>query len=430
MTGTPRHDVVVVGAGIVGLATALQLRGRGLTVAVLDAEHTVAAHQTGHNSNVIHSGLYYRPGSDKARLAVAGRDETVAFCRRYDLPHRVGGKLVVACEPEELPRLAELARRGLANGVECHELGPAEVRRHEPAVRALAALHVPGTGVCDFRAIAAKLAELLVARGGELHLGRAVRRLTRRRSDVVVHTDRGDLLGAAAVACAGLRGDELARRSGCEPGVRIVPFRGEYAGLRGAAAGLVRELVYPVPDPALPFLGVHATRGVDGSVHVGPNAVLALAREGYRWSIVRPRELAATLAYPGLRRLAGRHWRHGIAEVHGSLSREALAARVRRMLPDVRAADLEPAGAGVRAQAVRPDGGLVDDFLFVTDGAGTIGDGTDRKADRNADDHAGEAGPTVLHVLNAPSPAATAALPIGREIAARLTGEHRVAASR
>lgn len=398
---TPHYDVVVVGAGIVGLATARQLRRAGRSVAVLEAEGRVAAHQTGHNSNVIHSGLYYRPGSDKARLAVAGRDETVAFCRTQDLPHRVGGKLVVATEPEELPRLAELARRGRANGVECHELDGTQARRYEPAVRALAALRVPGTGVCDFRLITERLAELLVAEGGELLLRRRVSRLVRRRSDVVVRISgapAGELLADSVVCCAGLRGDELARSGGTEPGVRIVPFRGEYSGLAAPAADLVRELIYPVPDPALPFLGVHATRSVDGAVHVGPNAVLALAREGYDWATVRPRELLGSLAYPGLARLARRFWRYGLDEVRGSLSREAMAARVRRMLPDVRAQDLRPAGSGVRAQAVRPDGTLVDDFLFVSEGP-------------------------VLHVLNAPSPAATAALPIGRAIAARLTGE-------
>ncbi|MDT7567346.1 MAG: (S)-2-hydroxyglutarate dehydrogenase [Pseudonocardiales bacterium] len=411
---TPRYDAVVIGAGIVGLATARELRGAGRSVAVLEAEDQVAAHQTGHNSNVIHSGLYYRPGSHKARLAVAGRDETVAFCRAHDLPHRVGGKLVVATEPEELPRLAELARRGLANGVECYELTDREARRHEPAVRALAALRVPGTGVCDFRLITEKLAELFVAAGGELLLGRRVRQLVRRRADVVVRTDAGDVLAGQVVACAGLRSDELARRSGHGdgPGVRILPFRGEYAGLREPAAGLVRELIYPVPDPDLPFLGVHATRGVDGHVHVGPNAVLALAREGYDWRTVRPRELAGTLAYPGLRRLARRYWRYGLDEVRGSLSREVMAARVRRMLPDVRAEDLEPGGAGVRAQAVRRDGTLVDDFLFVADG------GTDPGADAR-----------ILHVLNAPSPAATSALPIAREIVARLTGDRPAAPS-
>lgn len=395
---TPRYDVVVVGAGIVGMATARELRRSGRSVAVVEAEEHVAAHQTGHNSNVIHSGLYYRPGSHKARLAVAGRDETVAFCRAYDLPHRVGGKLVVATEPEELPRLAELARRGVANGVECHELDGAGARRHEPSVRALAALHVPGTGVCDFRLIAEKLAELFVERGGLLLLGRRVTRLVRRRSDVVVRTEAGDLLAGRVVACAGLHGDELARRRGSDLGVRLLPFRGEYAGLRDSAANLVRELIYPVPDPGLPFLGVHATRGVGDHVHVGPNAVLALAREGYDWHTVVPRELAESLLYPGLHRLAVKYWRYGLDEVRGSLSQEVMAARVRRMLPDVRAEDLTPAGAGVRAQAVRPDGSLVDDFLFCEEGP-------------------------ILHVLNAPSPAATAALPIGRDIAARLTGE-------
>jgi L-2-hydroxyglutarate oxidase len=390
--------VVVVGAGIVGLATARELRRLGLGVVVVEAEDRVAAHQTGHNSNVIHSGLYYRPGSAKAELAVAGRDETVAFCRRHELPHRVGGKLVVATEPEELPRLAELARRGRANGVECHELEASEVRRWEPAVRALAALRVPGTGVCDFRLIAEKLAELLTDEGCEVRLRCRVLRLVRRRRDVVVRTERGELLAGAVVSCAGLRGDELARGGGTDPGVRIVPFRGEYSDLTMPAAELVRELIYPVPDPALPFLGVHATRGVSGAVHVGPNAVLALAREGYNWVTVRPRELLDALTYPGLARLGRRFWRYGLDEIRGSLSREVMAERVRRMLPDVRAEDLRPASAGVRAQALRPDGTLVDDFLFVREGS-------------------------VLHVLNAPSPAATSALPIGRAIATRLTGQ-------
>lgn len=390
--------MVVVGAGIVGLATARELRRTGRGVLVLEAEDRVAVHQTGHNSNVIHSGLYYRPGSAKAELAVAGRDETVAFCRRYELPHRVGGKLVVATEPEELPRLAELARRGRANGVECHELDATEIRRYEPAVRALAALRVPGTGVCDFRLITEKLAELLTAEGGELRLGCRVLRLVRRRRDVVVRTGQGEVLAGAVVSCAGLHGDELARGGGTDPGVRIVPFRGEYSDLTAPAADLVRELIYPVPDPALPFLGVHATRGIGGDVHVGPNAVLALAREGYDWATVRPRELLDALTYPGLARLGKRFWRYGLDEIRGSLSREAMAARVRRMLPDLRAEDLRPSGAGVRAQALRPDGTLVDDFLFVREGP-------------------------VLHVLNAPSPAATSALPIGRAIAAQLTGQ-------
>jgi (S)-2-hydroxyglutarate dehydrogenase len=399
---TPRFDVVVVGGGIVGLATAHAVARTGRSVAVVEREPRLAAHQTGNNSNVIHSGLYYAPGGHKARLAVAGCAETVAFCRAHDLPHAVTGKLVVATEPEELPRLAELKRRGDANGVENHEVDQAGMRAHEPHVRGLRALFVPSTGITDYRAIAEKLGELVVKEGGEIRLGRGVRQIVRRRADVIVRTDAGDLLGRQVVACAGLRCDELATASGADPGVRIIPFRGEYAGFSDRAAALVRGLIYPVPDPAFPFLGVHATRGIDGSVHAGPNAVLALAREGYSWGVVKPKELLRSLAYPGMVRLARKHWRYGLGEVHRSLSREAMVRQIQRLLPDVHADDLHPAGAGVRAQAVRPDGGLVDDFLFAAQGEG--------------------AG-AVLHVLNAPSPAATAALPIGREILTRLTGE-------
>jgi (S)-2-hydroxyglutarate dehydrogenase len=399
---TPRFDVVVVGGGIVGLATAYAVARTGRSVAVVEREPRLAAHQTGNNSNVVHSGLYYAPGGHKARLAVAGCAETVAFCRTHDLPCDVTGKLVVATEPDELPRLAELKRRGDANGVESHELDEAGMRAHEPHVRGLRALFVPSTGVTDYRAIAEKIGELVQKNGGEIHLGRAVRSVVRRRADVVIRTDGGDVLGTQVVVCAGLRCDELARASGADPGVRIIPFRGEYSGFGERAAGLVKGLIYPVPDPAFPFLGVHATRGIDGSVHAGPNAVLALAREGYSWGVVKPKELLGSLTYPGMLRLARQHWRYGLGEMHRSLSRDAMVRRIQRLLPDVRADDLHPAGAGVRAQAVRADGTLVDDFLFVAQGAGPG---------------------AVLHVLNAPSPAATAALPIGREILETLTGE-------
>jgi (S)-2-hydroxyglutarate dehydrogenase len=399
---TPRYDVVVVGGGIVGLATAHAVARTGRSVAVVEREPRLAAHQTGNNSNVIHSGLYYAPGGYKARLAVAGCAETVAFCRAHDLPYEVTGKLVVATEPDELPRLAELKRRGDANGVENHELDQTGMRAHEPHVRGIAALFVPSTGITDYRVIAEKLGELVEKDGGEIHLGRAVRSVVRRRADVVVRTDGGDLLGTQVVVCAGLRCDELARASGADPGVRVIPFRGEYSGLGERAAGLVKGLIYPVPDPAFPFLGVHATRGIDGSVHAGPNAVLALAREGYSWGAIKPKELLGTLTYPGMLRLARKHWRYGLGEMHRSLSREAMVRQIQRLLPDVRADDLHPAGAGVRAQAVRADGTLVDDFLFIAQGTGTG---------------------AVLHVLNAPSPAATAALPIGREILETLTGE-------
>ncbi|MCE3555214.1 L-2-hydroxyglutarate oxidase [Pseudonocardia sp. RS11V-5] len=409
---TPRYDLVVVGGGIVGLATAHAAVRSGLSVAVVEREPRLANHQTGNNSNVIHSGLYYAPGGLKARLAVAGCAETIAFCREHDLPHQRCGKLVVATDPEELPRMAELERRGKANGVETQRLDAAGIREREPHVRGLEALWVPSTGLCDYRAIAEKLGELVAKEGGEIHLGRAVtgmvRRETSARPDVVVRTAQGDLLGERVVVCGGLRCDELARAAGADPGVRIIPFRGEYSGFTEEAAELVKGLIYPVPDPAFPFLGVHATRGIDGHVHAGPNAVLALAREGYSWGTVKPKELLGSLVYPGMLRVAKRHWRYGLGEVHRSLSRAAMVTQIQRMLPEVEARHLTPAGAGVRAQAVKPDGTLVDDFLLVEQG------GAD-----------GVRGPgSILHVLNAPSPAATAALPIGREILERLTGDN------
>jgi (S)-2-hydroxyglutarate dehydrogenase len=402
MSTTPSYDVVVVGGGIVGLATAHAVVRTGRSVAVVEREQQLARHQTGNNSNVSHSGLYYAPGGLKARLAVAGCAETVAFCREHDLPHEVTGKLVVATEPEELPRMAELKRRGDANGVENRQLDQDGMREYEPHVRGIAALYVPSTGITDYRRVAEKIGELVAKEGGELHLGRAVQRIVRRANDVVVRTDGGDVLGKQVVVCAGLRCDEVAKAAGVDPGVRIIPFRGEYSGFSDRAAGLVKGLIYPVPDPAFPFLGVHATRGIDGTVHAGPNAVLALAREGYSWGTVKPKEFLETITYPGMLKLAKQHWKYGFGEMHRSLSKKAMVKQIQRMLPDVRAEDLRPGGAGVRAQAVKADGTLVDDFLFVDQGSGPG---------------------SVLHVLNAPSPAATAAMPIGREILERLTGE-------
>ncbi|UIX32863.1 L-2-hydroxyglutarate oxidase [Streptomyces sp. GQFP] len=389
-------DVLVVGGGIVGLSTAYAITraAPGTRVTVLEKESGPARHQTGRNSGVIHSGIYYRPGSLKARYAVRGAAEMVKFCAEYGIPHAVTGKLIVATERDELPRLHALVQRGRENGIPVRELGPAQIGEYEPEVRGLAGIHVGTTGICDYVAVARQLAE---SSGAEIRYGARVVRVDRRPDlGVAVRTAGpwgGEVVrGRVLVNCAGLYCDEVARLTGDDPGMRIVPFRGEYFTL--ARPELVRGLVYPVPDPAFPFLGVHLTRGIDGGVHIGPNAVPALAREGYGWGTVRVRELGATVAWPGTWRIAARHWRYGGGELRRSVSKRAFARAVRRLLPVVSEGDLVPAAAGVRAQAVLRDGTLVDDFL-IREGA------------------------RAVHVLNAPSPAATASLPIGREVARR-----------
>ncbi|WP_433546832.1 L-2-hydroxyglutarate oxidase [Streptomyces sp. CA-294286] len=388
-------DVLVVGGGIVGMASAhaLTRASPGTRVMVLEKEAGPARHQTGRNSGVIHSGIYYRPGSLKARYAVRGATEMIKFCAEHGIPHEVTGKLIVATESAELPRLHALVQRGRQNGIPVRELGPPQIEEYEPEVRGLAAIHVGTTGVCDYGRVTAELAR---SSGAEVRYGAEVRVIARRASGVAVRTADGTVLRAKAlVNCAGLHCDRVARLAGDEPGMRIVPFRGEYFDL--LRPELVRGLVYPVPDPAFPFLGVHLTRGVGGGVHVGPNAVPALAREGYDWASVRPADLASALAWPGSWRIARRHWRYGAGELHRSLSKKAFTQAVRRLLPAVTEADLRPSPAGVRAQAVLRDGTLADDFLI-------------REA------------PRTVHVLNAPSPAATASLPIGREVARRVLG--------
>ncbi|MFI1681355.1 MULTISPECIES: L-2-hydroxyglutarate oxidase [unclassified Streptomyces] len=394
-------DVLVIGGGIVGLATAYALTRStpGTRVTVLEKEAGPARHQTGRNSGVIHSGIYYRPGSLKARYAVRGAAEMVKFCAEYGVAHEVTGKLIVATERDELPRLHALVQRGRENGIPVRELGPAQITEYEPEVRGLAAIHVGTTGICDYSAVAARLAD---ASGAEIRYGARgeVVRIDRRadRGVAVLTADGTVVRGKVLVNCAGLHCDGIARLTGDDPGMRIVPFRGEYFEL--ARPELVRGLVYPVPDPAFPFLGVHLTRGIDGGVHVGPNAVPALAREGYGWSVVRPRELAGTIGWPGSWHMARRHWRYGAGELRRSASKSAFTEAVRRLLPAVRTDDLVAAPAGVRAQAVLRDGTLVDDFL-IREGA------------------------RAVHVLNAPSPAATASLPIGREVARRVRGALR-----
>ncbi|MGK5731867.1 L-2-hydroxyglutarate oxidase [Streptomyces sp. URMC 124] len=390
-------DVLVVGGGIVGLSTAFAItRARpGTRVVVLEKEPGPARHQTGRNSGVIHSGIYYRPGSFKARFAVGGAAEMVEFCAEHGLPHEITGKLIVATDQAELPRLHALVQRGRENGVPVRELGPAQIAEYEPHVRGVGAIHVGSTGVCDYGAVARCLARLAEDAGASVRYGAQAQVIGRRGAAVAVRTGLGEVLRARAlVNCAGLHSDSVARLAGDDPGVRIVPFRGEYFELAPGRTDLVRGLVYPVPDPAFPFLGVHLTRGIDGTVHLGPNAVPALAREGYSHLTLRPAELARTVAWPGSWHLARRHWRYGAGEVRRSLSKRAFTEAARRLLPEVTEEDLIPAPSGVRAQAVLRDGTLVDDFLFAES-------------------------PRMVHVLNAPSPAATGSLPIGREVARR-----------
>ena len=387
-----RYDVLIVGGGIVGLAVALEITRRfpRLRLLLLEKEARVGQHQSGHNSGVIHSGVYYKPGSLKARLCVEGAQAMIEFCRGHGLPYQVCGKIIVATHAEEIPRLEELRRRGEANGLSGLRLiDPGEVRDIEPHAAGLRALLVPSTGITDYAAVCEKYAELIRAQGGTILTSTAVTDLRVRTDEVAVVTNGPAFSAAFLINCAGLFSDRIARMAGDDPQVMIVPFRGEYYDLIPQRASLVRALIYPVPDPQFPFLGVHFTRRVNGTVDAGPNAVLALRREGYRRTDFSLTDLATSLAFPGFWHMAAKHWRGGLDEFHRSLSKSAFVRALQRLLPEVRAEDLIPGGSGVRAQALRRDGTLVDDFQFVAS----------RK---------------TLHVLNVPSPAATASLVIGR----------------
>jgi L-2-hydroxyglutarate oxidase len=388
-------DVAVVGGGIVGLATALALaRTTRARLVVLEAEGEIGRHQTGHNSGVIHSGLYYKPGSQKAHNCVEGRAELIRFCEEHGIPFELCGKVVVATEAAELPALDELHRRGTANGLAgLRRLTPQELHEIEPHVRGVAGLHVPETGIVDFRQVAVKYADLLQAAGGDVRTGARVRGVTRLAGELVIQTQHGEVRCRNLINCAGLQSDRVARLCGLNPGLQIVPFRGEYYALVPQKRELVRGLIYPVPDPRFPFLGVHFTRTIHGEVEAGPNAVLAFAREGYRLSDISPRDLGQLVRYRGFWRMASRYWRTGLGEMYRSFSKRAFHRALRRLIPEVALSDLVPFGAGVRAQALEPSGALVDDFRFV-------------EAER------------MIHVLNAPSPAATASLSIGKTIAA------------
>lgn len=400
-------DVTIVGGGIVGLATAYALvRERNVAtiggsyrdpvITVIDKEQGWGTHQTARNSGVLHSGLYYPPGSSKARFARSGAEAMYEFCTEQNIPVRRTGKVVVATNRHQLPRLAELARRGRENGVRLSEIGSAELREREPHVRGLRALLVPDAGITDFAAVARRLAAILRDEGVELRTNTELRDIHRAESGVVLSTTTGDIHTRRAVNCAGLHSDAIARMAGSTTPARILPFRGEYFENTASGRDLVQSLVYPVPNPAFPFLGVHLTRMIDGSLHVGPNAVPALAREGYDWHTVSSDHLRTLARDRGLRTLARKYWRTGAGEIARSAFKPMFVRAAQELVPGLRSRDLQRAGSGVRAQAVQPDGTLVDDFLVTED------------------EH-------WVHVLNAPSPAATASLSIGRDIAARVS---------
>lgn len=389
-----RYHVIIIGGGVVGLGVGLEITRRfpQLRLLVLEKENRVAAHQSGHNSGVIHSGVYYKPGSLKARLCVSGAAAMVEFCREHGIAHEVCGKVIVATSEDELPRLEELRRRGEANGLTgLRTIGREELREIEPHATGIKALVVPSTGITDYAKVCEKYAELISARGGTVLTSAAATGIHRSASEIAVETTRGQFLTRALINCAGLFSDRISRMAGDDPGVMIVPFRGEYYDLVPERASLVRGLIYPVPDPRFPFLGVHFTRRIWGKVDAGPNAVLALAREGYRHTDVSLRDMASSLAFGGFWRMARQHWRNGLDEFRRSLSKPLFVRALQRLLPEVEEKDLVPGGSGVRAQALKPDGALVDDFQFVPSAR-------------------------VLHVLNVPSPAATASLAIGKTI--------------
>ena len=390
-------DVAVVGGGIVGLATAYRFTRRfpGRRVVVLEKEARVAEHQTGHNSGVLHSGIYYKPGSLKAATCRAGKRAMEAFCAAEGIAHDICGKVIVAVTDAELPALERIHERGVANGITCTLIDKHRLAELEPHAAGVRAIHVPEAGIVNYRQVCERLAERVREAGGEVVFNARVTAVHRHPDSVTAITPAGEFTAKQFVNCAGLHSDRVARLTRQDPGAKIIPFRGEYYALKPDAHRLCRNLIYPTPDPRFPFLGVHFTRMIDGSVECGPNAVLAFGREAYTFFRVNPRDLLDTLAYPGFARMAVRHWRTGLGEVWRSLSKAAFVRALQRLVPDVRAEHLEPAPAGIRAQAVAPDGSLVDDFLI-------------READR------------VVNVCNAPSPAATASLQIGDAIVDRL----------
>jgi len=394
MPSTP-YDVAIIGGGIVGAATALALvQSRpGLKLVILEAEDRLAAHQTGHNSGVIHSGLYYKPGSLKARNCVEGREAMYRFCAENGIPAERTGKVVVATLPDELPALEKLEQRGRENGLEgIRRLTPEEIREFEPHAAGIAGLFVPQTGIVDYRLVNNKFGQLVQAGGGEILTGARVTGFQKSGGDFILATPRGDIAARTLINCAGLHSDQVARLCGVEPGMQIMPFRGEYYEIVPEKHHLVKNLIYPVPDVRFPFLGVHFTRMARGGVEAGPNAVIAFKREGYSWGAFSIGDVWQYFTSTGFWRMGLKYWRMGFGEIYRSLNKRAFVRALQRLVPDLRDEDLHRGGAGVRAQALGPDGALIDDFVI-------------READRQ------------IHVLNAPSPAATASISIGEKIA-------------
>jgi len=389
------YDIAIIGGGIVGLATAMEMSHTGkISIIVIEAEGRLAAHQTGNNSGVIHSGLYYKPGSLKAINCSKGRELLYDFCQTHDIPHERCGKIVVAVTEGEIANLEKLQERGIANGLQgIKRLGPEEIKEYEPHTAGVAGLFVPDTGIVDYIKVTEKYAEIFKTNGGVIKLNARVRRINKKKKEILLHTTAGDIVCKNLVNCAGLYSDRIARMSGIAPGLKIVPFRGEYFELKPEKHYLVKNLVYPVPDPQFPFLGVHFTRMIHGGVEAGPNAVLAMKREGYKKYDFSFRDNFEMFFYKGFWKMAAKHWRMGLGEMYRSLNKSAFTRALQRLLPEIENEDLKAGGAGVRAQALEPDGFLVDDFRI-------------------------KEASNMVHILNAPSPAATASINIGKTIAA------------
>ncbi|WP_448596829.1 L-2-hydroxyglutarate oxidase [Thermoleptolyngbya sp.] len=400
------YDFAIIGGGIVGLSTAMALGRRypDTKLVLFEKESCWAFHQTGNNSGVIHSGVYYKPGSFKAKFCRDGCQSMVAFCREHDIPHEVCGKVIVATEEHELPLLENLYQRGLQNGIQVARITAEEVREIEPHVSCLAGVRVFSTGIADYKQVCQKYAEIVRSQGGELYLNTKVERMVDRPNSKVVETTNGTFEARLVVNCAGLHSDRVAKMGGVDPEAKIVPFRGEYYELTPEKRYLVKGLIYPVPNPAFPFLGVHFTRMIDGSVHAGPNAVLSLKREGYKKTDFDLKDFAEVMTYPGFWKLAAKHADEGIQEIIRSFSKAAFVRSLQRLIPEVQSEDLVPTHAGVRAQALMNDGKLVDDFLIVK-------------------------GQNSIHVCNAPSPAATSSLEIGKAVTEQIAEQFSPATS-